>query len=33
MKIDGIDALLLGLGEMLMNPEPVMAEPRITVIG
>ena len=32
-KIDGIDALLLALGELLANPEPVPYEPRILVLN
>ena len=28
-KIDGLDALLLALGELLANPEPAPYEPRI----
>ncbi len=32
-KVDGIDALLLGLGELLATPEPVAFEPRILVLN
>jgi phage terminase large subunit-like protein len=28
-KVDGLDALLLALGELLANPEPAPFEPRL----